>query len=72
MSIKKRHWTWEEWMSSRYRRRQEGKLVAPPIIRRTEGKDDGRLRELFDGERGPDFPTDEELRALSVPKDLDH
>lgn len=64
MSAGKRDWTWQEWQSSRYRRRQEGKRVAPEIIRRSESKDDARLRELFDGERGPAFPSDEELKKL--------
>lgn len=64
MSDPKRHWTWEEWQASRYRRRQEGKRVAPEIIRRSSSKDDARLREIFNGARGPEFPTDEELKAL--------
>jgi len=64
MSRTKRHWTWEEWQASRYRRRQEGNRVAPGIIRRSESKGDTKLRELFDGERGPAFPTDEDLKKL--------
>lgn len=64
MSDIKRHWTWEEWQASRYRRRQEGKRVAPGIIRRSSSKDDKHLREACDGARGPAFPTDEELKAI--------
>jgi len=64
MSETKRHWTWEEWQASRHRRRQEGKRVAPGIIRRSESKGDARLRELFDGKRGPAFPADEDLKKL--------
>lgn len=64
MSETKRHWTWEEWQASRYRRRQEGKRVAPEIIRRSSSKDDARLREIFNGARGSEFPTDEDLKAL--------
>lgn len=66
MNPTKLDWTWEEWQASRYRRRQEGKRVAPEIIRRSESRDDARLRDSFDGERGPAFPTDEELRKLAV------
>lgn len=64
MSDTKRHWTWEEWQASRYRRRQEGKLVAPEIIRRSSSKDDEHLCASFGGARGPKFPTDEELKVL--------
>ena len=60
----KRRWTWEEWQAGRYRRRQIGKLVAPEVIRRKSSKDDKHLHETFNGERGPKFPTDEELKEV--------
>lgn len=64
MNKTKRHWTREEWQTSRYRRRQEGKRIAPETIRRSSSKDDAKLRGLFNGERGPAFPTEGELKKL--------
>lgn len=52
--------TWEQWQAGREKRRRLGELVAPKIIRRAESSSDRRLREAFDGERGPAFPGREE------------
>lgn len=49
-------YTWEQWQAGRALRRRLGEIVAPAVIRRTESSSDGRLREAFDGERGPEFP----------------
>jgi hypothetical protein len=48
-------YTWEQWQAGRALRRRLGELVAPPVIRREESSSDARLREAFDGERGPEF-----------------
>jgi hypothetical protein len=50
-----RRFTWEQWQAGRAERRRLGNLVAPAVIRRKESSSDKRLRETFDGERGPDF-----------------
>ena len=47
--------TWEQWQAGREKRRRLGELVAPAVIRHTESSTDRRLRESFDGERGPEF-----------------
>jgi hypothetical protein len=47
---------WEQWQAGRALRRRLCELVAPPVIRREESSSDRRLREPFDGERGPEFP----------------
>ncbi len=49
-------YTWEQWQAGREKRRRLGELVAPKVIRRAESSSDRRLREAFDGERGPEFP----------------
>jgi hypothetical protein len=56
-----RRFTWEQWQAGRAERRRLGNLVAPPIIRRRESSSDARLKQTFDGERGPAFnkPFDE-------------
>ena len=52
--------SWEDWLKGRRARRETGNRVAPEIIRRPTSSSDGRLRQLFDGERGLPFtPTDE-------------
>ena len=48
--------TWDQWQAGREKRRRLGELVAPKVIRRAESSSDRRLREAFDGERGPEFP----------------
>jgi hypothetical protein len=53
--LPERRFTWEQWQAGRAERRRLGNLVAPPIIRRSEGSSDARLKKTFDGERGPDF-----------------
>lgn len=63
-----RKWTWDEWQRTRYARRMSGKTVTSAVIRRSESNADERLRAANDGERGPRFPTDEEL--LKIAKDL--
>ena len=50
--------TWEQWQAGREKRRRLGEMVAPAVIRRAESSSDRRLREAFDGERGPDFQRD--------------
>jgi hypothetical protein len=50
-----RRFTWEQWQAGRAERRRLGNLVARPVIRRKESSADARLRETFDGERGPPF-----------------
>ena len=60
-----RQWTWDEWMKGRYQRRMAGLKVAPAVIRRSESKDDKHLRDAFDGDRGPNFVSDEELRKIA-------
>ena len=50
--------TWEQWQAGREKRRRLGEMVAPVVIRRAESSSDRRLREAFDGERGPDFQRD--------------
>lgn len=53
-----KQYTWEQWQAGREKRRRLGEMVAPAVIRRTESSSDRRLREAFDGERGPDFPRE--------------
>lgn len=53
-----RRLTWEQWQAGRAERRRLGNLVAPPVIRRPESSSDRRLRETFNGERGPAFGKD--------------
>ena len=60
-----RQWTWEQWMKGRYQRRMSGLKVAPAVIRRSESKDDAHLREANDGERGPEFASNESLRKIA-------
>lgn len=55
-------------MATRYARRMISREVSPSL-RRQEGSNDARLREAFDGERGPEFPTDEALREVAVRHD---
>lgn len=50
-----KQYTWEQWLAGRAKRRRLGNLVAPAIIRRESSSSDKRLREAFDGERGPPF-----------------
>jgi hypothetical protein len=50
-----RRLTWEQWQAGRAERRRVGNLVAPAIIRRAESSSDQRLRETYNGERGPAF-----------------
>ncbi|MDZ4288745.1 MAG: hypothetical protein U0984_12345 [Prosthecobacter sp.] len=50
-----RRFTWEQWQAGRAERRRLGNLVAPPIIRRSESSSDARLKQTFEGERGPAF-----------------
>ncbi len=50
-----KRYTWEQWLAGRALRRNLGERVAPSVIRRTESSSDKRLREAFDGERGPEF-----------------
>jgi hypothetical protein len=51
-----KRYTWEQWQAGREKRRRLGELVAPKVIRRAESSSDKRLREAFNGERGPAFP----------------
>jgi hypothetical protein len=51
-----KRYTWEQWQAGREKRQRLGELVAPKVIRRAESSSDRRLREAFDGERGPAFP----------------
>lgn len=60
-----RQWTWDQWMKGRYQRRMAGLKVAPAVIRRSESKDDRHLREGNDGERGPEFASNEDLRKIA-------
>ncbi|TLD72793.1 hypothetical protein FEM03_01605 [Phragmitibacter flavus] len=46
---------WEDWLAGRERRRAISRKVAPLGARRQESSSDKRLREAFDGERGPDL-----------------
>ena len=50
-----KRYTWEQWQAGRALRRSLGERVAPSVIRRREGSGDKRLREAFDGKRGPEF-----------------
>lgn len=52
---------WEDWLKGRRARREAGNRVAPEIIRRRSSSSDGRLRNLFDGERGLPFENTKEL-----------
>ncbi len=56
--------TWEQYQRGRFLRRTIGELVAPPVIRRKVSKDDPHLRAAFEGERGPRFPTNAELKEI--------
>ena len=60
-----RQWTWEQWMKGRYQRRMAGLKVAPAVILRAESKDDLHLREANNGERGPKFASNEDLRKIA-------
>jgi hypothetical protein len=53
--------SWEDWLKGRRARRETGHRVAPEIIRRPGSSSDGRLRKLFNGERGMPFKRTEEL-----------
>ena len=51
--------SYEDWLKGRRYRRELGNRVAPEIIRRQRSSSDGRLKKLFNGERGLPFtPTD--------------
>lgn len=50
-----RRFTWEQWQAGRAERRRLGNLVAKSIIRRSESSSDARLKQSFEGERGPAF-----------------
>lgn len=52
-------------MKTRYLRRMGGLEVAPAVIRRAESKDDKHLREANNGERGPQFASNEDLRKIA-------
>lgn len=51
----KTRWTWLEWQESRAARRAVADRVGPPIVRREQSSSDRRLRNAFDGNRGPAF-----------------
>jgi hypothetical protein len=53
--------SWEDWLKGRKWRRELGNRVAREVIRRPSGSRDGRLRKLFDGERGLPFTPTEKL-----------
>ncbi|PYI85528.1 MAG: hypothetical protein DME26_10800 [Verrucomicrobia bacterium] len=53
--------SWEDWLKGRRYRRELGNRVAPEIIRRKRSSKDGRLRKLFNGERGLPFTPTEKL-----------
>lgn len=53
--------SWEDWLKGRRARRETGNRVAPEIIRRPGSSSDGRLRPLFQGQRGLPFKKTEEL-----------
>jgi hypothetical protein len=55
MSKIKTDWTWEEWRQSRATRRAVAECIEPAVIRRKESSADFRLRNAFQGQRGPDF-----------------
>jgi len=55
MSKFKTEWSWAEWLSSRAARRATSRRVGPVSTRRRESASDTRLRNAFDGKRGPDF-----------------
>ena len=57
--------SWEAWMRGRHSRRISGNKVAPEIIRRPDSKDDAHLRAAYDGERGPQLPTEAELKQTA-------
>jgi hypothetical protein len=52
---------WEDWLQGRRTRRETGLKVAPAVIRREAGPDDGRLHRLYGGERGLPFTPTEKL-----------
>ena len=60
----KTDWTWDEWRQSRATRRAVAERIAPAVIRRKASSSDFRLRDAFQGQRGPDF-TQERERAPS-------
>lgn len=53
--------SWQDWLKGRRARRETGNRVAPEIIRRPSSSSDGRLRPLFQGERGLPFKKTQEL-----------
>ena len=53
--------SWEDWLRGRRARRETSKLVAPGVVRRQTSSKDGRLRKLFNGDRGLPFTPTEEL-----------
>lgn len=53
--------SWEDWLAGRRARRETGNRVAPEIIQRPCSSSDGRLRKLFNGQRGLPFRKTEAL-----------
>jgi len=60
MSKLKTDWTWEEWRKSRATRRAVAERIGPAVIRRKASSSDFRLRNAFQGQRGPDFTRERE------------
>ena len=56
----KTDWTWEEWQQSRATRRAVADRIGPAVIRRMASSADFRLRNAFNGQRGPDFTRERE------------
>lgn len=55
-------WTWKEWRQSRAARRAVAERIGPTIIRRTVSSSDFKLRDAFNGQRGPEFTREQERR----------
>ncbi len=51
----KTDWTWEEWQTSRSKRRAVAQRIGPAVVRRRESSSDSKLRPSFNNERGPAF-----------------
>lgn len=55
----KTNWTWEEWRQSRAARRAVSERICPGIIRRKASSSDFKLRNAFQGQRGPNFTREQ-------------
>jgi hypothetical protein len=60
----KTDWTWDEWRQSRAARRAVAERIGPVVVRRKASSSDSKLRDAFQGQRGPDFTRERERSPL--------